>query len=67
MPKIAAIRAKYLIEKRFLVLPPKRATERSARRIKHLARLPAAFPQCYPQERWASLKRLLNHELNGHS
>jgi hypothetical protein len=44
-------------------LPPNEARQAEARRIKHLARLSAAFAQSYPQISWASAKVLFNHAL----
>jgi hypothetical protein len=44
-------------------LPPNEAQEAAARRIKHLARLSAAFAQSYPQFSCASGKFLFNHAL----
>jgi hypothetical protein len=49
----------------FCDLPPNEAQQASARRIKHLARLGAAFAQSYPQISWASGKVLFNHALAG--
>jgi hypothetical protein len=47
----------------FIGLPGNRATALSARKIKHLARLTAAFAQCYPQKSWTAEKVLCNHAL----
>jgi hypothetical protein len=49
----------------FRDLPPNEAPQASARRIKHLAWLNAAFAQSYPQISWASGKVLFNHALAG--
>jgi hypothetical protein len=44
-------------------LPSKEAKQAEARRIKHLARLNAAFAQSYPQKTWTERKVLFNHAL----
>jgi hypothetical protein len=44
-------------------MPPNEATQAEPRRIKHLARLSAAFAQSYPQISWATAKVLFNHAL----
>jgi hypothetical protein len=57
------IRAKRLMLNDFLVLLPNWAIQREARRIKHLARSPAGFPQSYPQKSGIARKLVFNHRL----
>jgi hypothetical protein len=52
-----------LIHKQFLPLLRKRANQREARRIKHLALPLPAFPQSYPQKTGTGGKAIANHEL----
>jgi hypothetical protein len=49
----------------FTALLPKGANGYSTRKIKHLARLAAAYPQCYPQKPCTAQKPVLNHALAG--
>jgi hypothetical protein len=47
----------------FHCLPPNRAGNLGARRIKDLARLTAVSPQSYPQILWAAEKVFADHAL----